>query len=159
MTEGMSSKRAEWYEADYEPDDPRELERQRRLQIFRDMGFSHAIISNGRMAGKTILMQQVDEAHKVSASAGTHAGPDPIDIVMHQVTQMGMTIAQAADNLVKALTSVGKALKPVLDPNDYTLYPGEPETVKERALRLAQRPHSMAPRDGKNYNRRGGKKQ
>lgn len=169
MIEDTSSRRAEWYEADYEPDDPEELDRQKRLKILHGLGISitqirpadyrNVTINNPKIAGKTLLIKQVDKAGKASASAGTHGMPSPMDIVMNQMIAYGTAVSQAADALVKAFTSFSKALKPVLDPNDYTLSPGESETVKERALRLAKRPHSMAPRDGKNFTRHGNKKQ
>mgnify|MGYP000984607756 CR=1 FL=1 len=173
MNEDTSSRRAEWYEEYHEPDVPisnfSQIVRGYNLRIaplvpkvgdihFGPDGTPVGVITDigtdGRIGVslssdfKQIVHVQPKGHGKSLASAGTHSGGGGFDILAKVADEASLVIG----NLKNALNKIGKAIAPLQ--SDYELVPPA-ETVKERALRLSKQPHSMAPKNGKNFDRRG----
>lgn len=133
MSEDISSSpRQEWYEADYEPDEPKQF-----LQFFSgDLNLASPgdlfRNKNGDILG---IVQSFDAATgQVSlATSGFVTQPRRTGKTIHAI------IEASAKAYIEAANKMLQGIKDIA-----SVQPNEAETVRERALRLAKQPHSMA---------------
>lgn len=145
-----SSPRQEWYEADYEPDEPPVLQGSNlRLgplntaleQLTRPKVGEVAIDRSGMPIGVIMSIDPANQTAQVAVS-GTYVtqarqyGKSSIGVHIHVMVEK---YAEGLKKIADSLTKSG-----LVESN-----PDPKESPRERALRLKQKPHSMTGKDGK----------
>ena len=132
----ISSSRREWYaESDYDPS-PYE-ENARPIDMLPRLLLSNKIDANYIGAGS--IVQGPGGMMGIAQSAPTHDGSITVQIdvpLMRKFREIASLVGEKISNGFRPTFSALQALYPSVPPAG--------ETVRERALRLKQQPHSMA---------------
>jgi hypothetical protein len=160
MSEDTSSNpRREWYEADYEPDEPGipflqlyggSLNTPARRPDFAIVQGPH-LKPGDPFRNKDGDLIGIVQSYDIATGQVSLITSGYVTRARRSGASFGVHIHAVAEQIIKGIQASMAALVEANKKSDYVLFPPplENETVRERALRLAKQPHSMAqdPRD------------